>query len=48
VVDAHDGKIDILGRGRGTHFRVTLPVSGADDWFTVKTTAAGAPRSTQG
>jgi PAS domain S-box-containing protein len=47
VVDAHDGKIDILGRGRGTHFRVTLPVSGADDWFTVKAKAAGAPRSTQ-
>jgi signal transduction histidine kinase len=47
VVDAHDGKIDILGGRRGTHFRVTLPVSGADDWFTVKAARAGAPRSTQ-
>jgi two-component system nitrogen regulation sensor histidine kinase GlnL len=33
VVDAHDGTIDILTGHRGTHFRVTLPVSGADDWF---------------
>jgi len=47
VVDAHDGKIDILGGRRGTHFRVTLPVSGADDWFTVKAGRTGAPRSTQ-
>jgi PAS domain S-box-containing protein len=47
VVDAHNGTIDILGGGRGTHFRVTLPVSGADDWFTVKTGPAGARRSTQ-
>jgi nitrogen-specific signal transduction histidine kinase len=46
VVDAHDGKIDILSGGRGTHFRVTLPVSGADDWFTAKAESAGAPRST--
>jgi len=46
VVDAHDGKIDILSEGRGTHFRVTLPVSGADDWFTAKAESAGAPRST--
>jgi len=36
VVDAHDGKIDILSTGKGTHFRITLPVSGADDWFIVK------------
>jgi PAS domain S-box-containing protein len=47
VVDAHYGKIDILGGGRGTHFQITLPVSGADDWFTEKTGPAGAARSTQ-
>jgi PAS domain S-box-containing protein len=47
VVDAHDGTIDIIGGRRGTHFRITLPVSGADDWFTVKAGPAGAPRSTQ-
>jgi nitrogen-specific signal transduction histidine kinase len=46
VVDAHDGTIDILSGGRGTHFRVTLPVSGADDWFTVKTGSSIASRST--
>ena len=46
VVDAHDGKIDILSEGRGTHFRVTLPVSGADDWFSAKAESTGAPRST--
>ena len=46
VVDAHDGKIDILSRGKGTHFRITLPVSGADDWFMAKTgpaTMSGSP-----
>jgi PAS domain S-box-containing protein len=46
VVDAHDGSIDILNGGSGTHFRVTLPISGADDWFTAKAAPAGAPRST--
>jgi signal transduction histidine kinase len=46
VVDAHDGTIDILSGGRGTHFRVTLPVSGADDWFTAKTGSSIASRST--
>ena len=46
VVDAHDGKIDILGSKRGTHFRVTLPVSGADDWLTAKAGPAPASRST--
>ncbi|MSO56432.1 MAG: PAS domain-containing protein [Acidobacteria bacterium] len=33
IVDAHDGRIDIIS---GTRFRVTLPVSGADDWFVPK------------
>ncbi len=46
VVDAHDGTIDILSGGRGTHFRVTLPVSGADDWFTAKAESGNASRST--
>jgi signal transduction histidine kinase len=46
VVDAHDGTIDILTGGRGTHFKVTLPVSGADDWFTAKTGTGSASRST--
>jgi signal transduction histidine kinase len=46
VVDAHDGTIDILNGGRGMHFRVTLPVSGADDWFTAKAAAGHASRST--
>lgn len=46
VVDAHDGRIDILSSGRGTHFRVTLPVSGADDWFTAKAESGDTPRST--
>jgi signal transduction histidine kinase len=45
VVDAHDGTIDILSGGRGTHFRVTLPVSGADDWFTAKAESGDASRS---
>jgi len=33
VVDAHDGRIDIQTGGNGTRFQVTLPVSGANDWF---------------
>jgi nitrogen-specific signal transduction histidine kinase len=33
VVDAHDGRIDIQTSGTGTRFEVTLPVSGANDWF---------------
>jgi signal transduction histidine kinase len=34
IVDAHDGQIDIVsGAGRGTRFRVTLPVSGGNEWF---------------
>ena len=34
IVDAHDGRIDIVsGAGRGTRFRVTLPVSGGHEWF---------------
>ena len=46
VVDAHDGTIDVLSGGRGTHFRVTLPVSGADDWVTANAGPGGASRST--
>ncbi|MBI2834468.1 MAG: PAS domain-containing protein [Acidobacteria bacterium] len=34
IVDAHDGRIDIVTRqGSGTRFRITLPVSGAKEWF---------------
>ncbi len=33
VVDAHDGRIDIQTGSGGTRFQVTLPVSGANDWF---------------
>jgi PAS domain S-box-containing protein len=36
IVDAHDGRIDLTSApGRGTRFRVTLPVvaSGGDEWF---------------
>ncbi len=33
VVDAHDGRIDIQTGSSGTRFQVTLPVSGANDWF---------------
>jgi nitrogen-specific signal transduction histidine kinase len=42
IVDAHDGRIDILSGAHGTRFRVTLPVSGANDWFVPK---PGLPRS---
>ena len=42
VVDAHDGRIDIQTGTHGTRFRVTLPVSGANDWFTPK---PGLPRT---
>jgi signal transduction histidine kinase len=37
VVDAHDGRIDIQTGSSGTRFRVTLPVSGANDWFVPRT-----------
>jgi len=43
IVDAHDGRIDILSGAKGTHFRVTLPVSGADDWFVPKSQAGHFP-----
>lgn len=34
IVDAHDGRIDLNSvPGGGTRFRVTLPVSGAANWF---------------
>jgi signal transduction histidine kinase len=35
IVDAHDGRIDMMTRpGGGTRFRVTLPVAGAQQqWF---------------
>ena len=42
VVDAHDGRIDIQTGADGTRFRVTLPISGANDWFVTK---PGLPRS---
>lgn len=34
IVDAHDGRIDVSSEpGRGTRFRVTLPVSSGSHWF---------------
>jgi signal transduction histidine kinase len=33
IVDAHDGRIDMLSDGRGTRFQITLPVSGGLAWF---------------
>jgi two-component system, NtrC family, sensor histidine kinase AtoS len=34
IVDAHDGRIDVNSApGRGTRFRVTLPVTSASGWF---------------
>ncbi len=34
IVDAHDGRIDLSSEpGRGTRFRVTLPVSTGSGWF---------------
>jgi PAS domain S-box-containing protein len=44
IVDAHDGRIDIQTGGSGTLFRVTLPVSGANDWFVPKL-QVGLPRT---
>jgi signal transduction histidine kinase len=38
VVDAHDGRIDIQTGAHGTRFLVTLPISGANDWFVPKPT----------
>ena len=35
IVDAHDGRIDLFSQpGRGTRFRITLPVSSKSSWFT--------------
>jgi signal transduction histidine kinase len=34
IVDAHDGRIDVSSTaGRGTRFRVTIPVASASSWF---------------
>ena len=34
IVDAHDGRIDVnSSAGRGTRFRVTMPVTSASGWF---------------
>jgi signal transduction histidine kinase len=34
IVDAHDGRIDLYSApGRGTRFRVTLPVASKSSWF---------------
>jgi signal transduction histidine kinase len=34
IVDAHDGRLDLSSEtGRGTRFRVTLPVSSKSSWF---------------
>jgi nitrogen-specific signal transduction histidine kinase len=45
IVDAHDGRIDILSGAKGTRFRVTLPVSGADDWLVPKSQPGHVPTS---
>jgi PAS domain S-box-containing protein len=37
IVDAHDGRIDLSSEsGRGTRFRVTLPVTSRSSWFKKK------------
>ncbi len=34
IIDAHDGRIDLTSEpGRGTRFRVTLPVASTSSWF---------------
>ena len=34
IIDAHDGRIDLTSEpGRGTRFRVTLPVASKSSWF---------------
>ena len=34
IVDAHDGRIDVnSASGKGTRFRVTIPVASASSWF---------------
>jgi signal transduction histidine kinase len=34
IVDAHDGRIDVSSTpGKGTRFRVTIPVANASSWF---------------
>jgi signal transduction histidine kinase len=39
IVDAHDGRIDVNSApGKGTRFRVTLPVTSASGWFKGKPT----------
>jgi nitrogen-specific signal transduction histidine kinase len=43
VVDAHDGRIDIQTGSSGTRFQVTLPVSGANDWFTPRPPGLSRP-----
>lgn len=37
IVDAHDGRIDLTSEpGKGTRFRVTLPVASSSQWFSRK------------
>jgi len=39
IVDAHDGRIDVNSApGKGTRFRVTVPVTSASGWFKGKPT----------
>jgi signal transduction histidine kinase len=39
IVDAHDGRIDLsTEQGRGTRFRITLPVASTASWFNRGTT----------
>ena len=45
IVDAHEGRIDLVSRpGRGTRFRVTLPVSAAGGPSTLNPSRRAAAR----
>ena len=33
IVDAHDGRIDLVSSPQGTRFRITIPVTSTSGWF---------------